>query len=144
MYVIKKTFKKIKENKQFKINNNVPYWQHFWNTENLSWWWHLSHNYPKHKSIYKSSCIKRVSYDYYCKEKRNTNVVIKSRWIVVKYDIELFLWLNEQLKGWVSAKRKEEKITMKKELEISKSRSIEVSISVALMSYSYFLLDREN
>lgn len=143
MYVIKKTFEKIKENKQFKINNNVPYW-HFWNTENLSWWWHLSHNYPKHKSIYKSSCIKRVSYDYYCKEKRNTNVVIKSRWIVVKYDIELFLWLNEQLKGWVSAKRKEEKITMKKGLEISKSKSIEVSVSVALMSYSYFLLDREN
>lgn len=42
-------------------------------------------------------------------------------------NIELFLWLNEQLKGWVSAKRKEEKIAMKKGLEISKS--IEVSAS---------------
>lgn len=53
----------------------------------------------------------------------------KSCWIVVKYERYKIVSMVEQLKGWVSAKKKEEKIVMQKELEISKSKSIEVSVN---------------
>lgn len=59
-------------------------------------------------------------------------------------DIELFLWLNEHLKGWVIAKRKEEKIAMKKGLEISKSRSIEVSGNDCGAYVAFLFFVREN